>query len=224
MSETMNSPDSRFTSLSLPALGCFLLLSALAPAAEPEKLFDGKSLEGWTIVPADQASLWRVEDGVITAGDGKTKVPKNSFLCTDTLYSDFEFRCEFKLAGDPKTGFINSGIQFRSEVVDNHVAGYQADIGDPKWWGCLYDEHRRRKVLAQSDMEELDAVLKRDGWNTYVIRCEGPRTQLFINGVQTVEYIEPDGDIPRAGFIAPQIHGGGAAQVWFRNLTLEKLN
>ena len=40
------------------------------------------------------------------------------------------------------------------------------------------------------------------------IRCEGPRIQLWLNGVQTVDYTEPDEKIARDGKIAVQIHGG----------------
>jgi hypothetical protein len=204
--------------------GAALVALAAEPGAGEVVLFDGKSLDGWEVVPADQAGQWRVEGGVITAGDGETKVEKNSFLCTGAEFGDFELRFEFKLAGDAATGFINSGLQFRSEkTADGHVSGYQADIGDPEWWGCLYDEHRRDKVLAASDMKVLEPVLKRGDWNSYVVRCEGARVRLFINGVKTVDYSEPDADIPRAGLIAPQIHGGGAAQVWFRNLVVVPL-
>jgi hypothetical protein len=208
----------------LVAAGAAPAVKAADPGDAEVALFDGKSLEGWTVVPADQARHWRVEDGVITAGDGKTEIEKNSFLCTAAEFGDFELRFEFKLAGDPATGFINSGLQFRSaKSEDGHVSGYQADIGDPGWWGCLYDEHRRNKVLAASDMKALEPVLKRGDWNSYVVRCEGPRVQLFINGVKSVDYSEPDPDIPRSGLIAPQLHGGGAAQVWFRNLVVAPL-
>ncbi|MDG2123119.1 MAG: DUF1080 domain-containing protein [Verrucomicrobiales bacterium] len=192
--------------------------------SETTHLFDGETLKGFKVIPADQANLWRVEDGAITAGDQKTKIAKNSFLCTTADFTDFEFTCEFKIAGDPKTGMINSGIQFRSYHKNNQVVGYQADIGDPKWWGCIYDEHRRNKVLAASDMEKLNPVLKRDDWNTYTIRCVGPEITLTINGVKTVTYTEPDDKIARKGFIAPQIHSGGTAQVWFRKLTLTPIS
>ena len=40
-------------------------------------------------------------------------------------------------------------------IPDHHeVIGYQADMGG-KYWGALYDESRRRKVLAGPDLEEV---------------------------------------------------------------------
>src|SRR5690606_31699458 len=98
-------------------------------------------------------------------------------------YGNFILRLKIKLTGDPKTGMINSGVQIRSQRVPNssEMRGYQCDLGDPTWWGCVYDESRRNRVLAQSDMKALDPVLKRDGWNDYVIRADGPRITTWLN-------------------------------------------
>ena len=88
----------------------------------------------------------------------------------------------------------NAGVQFRSQRIPNHheVKGYQADLGDG-WWGSLYDESRRNKVLVAADPEAVvKQALKRDDWNDYTIRCQGRRIQLWINGQQTVDYTEPD--------------------------------
>jgi hypothetical protein len=104
------------------------------------------------------------------------------------------------------------------------MSGYQADIGDPEWWGCLYDESRRNKVLAKSDMAKVAPVLKKNDWNEYRIRCQGARVQLWINGVQTIDYTEPDPEIAKLdGHIAVQIHGGGKTVVWFKDIAIEEL-
>jgi hypothetical protein len=66
-------------------------------------------------------------------------------------------------------------------------------------------------------------VLKPDGWNDYQIRCEGKRIRLWINGLQTVDYTEADNSIPQSGLIALQIHGGGKAQVSYKDITIEQL-
>ncbi|CAN5235008.1 hypothetical protein BH23VER1_BH23VER1_01460 [soil metagenome] len=201
--------------------GGLLLSVPSLPASEPTALFDEESLAGWS---TKHPAMWRVEDGAITAGNGSQKIPHNSFLTTEKSFGDFEFRCRFKLTGDPATGMINSGIQFRSEPLpDGNVRGYQADIGDPAWWGSIYDEHRRNKILAQSDMAKLDPVLDRDGWNTYVIRCEGPRSRLYINDVLTVDYLEEQPDIPAHGVFSLQLHGGGAAKIQFKEITVTEL-
>ena len=196
-----------------------LLVSTVAQAA-PVSLFDGKTLDGWH---SKHPERWRVENGAIVSGDLKQKIPSNFFLFTDKSYADFEFRCQFRLTGDPETGLINSGIQFRSaERPDGHATGYQADIGDVEWWGCIYDEHRRNKVIAKSDIKLVGPAVRRNDWNEYVIRCEGARSRLWINGVLTVDYIEADPKIPREGKIAVQVHSGGAAMVEFKGLTIEE--
>jgi hypothetical protein len=198
-----------------------LLAAAGAAVAEPVALFDGKSFAGWD---GDTRETWRIEDGCIVGGTLTKKQPRNQFLATAKGYKDFTLRLKFKLLGDPKKGFVNSGVQVRSQRVpnDTEMVGYQADLGDPTWWGSIYDESRRNRVLAQSDMKKLDKVLKRGDWNEYEIRCEGRRIRTFINGVLAVDYTEKDEKIPQEGRIGLQIHSGGPAEVWFKDITIEE--
>lgn len=44
-----------------------------------------------------------------------------------------------------------------------------------------------------------------------------------INGHQTVDYTEPDANIPQSGLIGLQIHGGGKAQVEFKDIFITEL-
>ncbi|MVM38425.1 DUF1080 domain-containing protein [Spirosoma sp. HMF3257] len=184
-------------------------------------LFDGKTLTGWKTVDPKHSSLWFVKDSVIRSGDGVKKIPENTYLHTLKEYGDFEFRCLFRLSGDPATGMINSGIQYRSILEGGKIVGYQADIGNG-YWGDLYDEHRREKLVS-GDLSTLKRILKEDGWNSYIIRCKGNHHELYINGVKTCDYIEKDSKIPSKGVIAVQIHSGGVAQVEFRDLTISEL-
>ncbi len=200
-----------------------LILSSMAWAqAEPVSLFDGTSLKGWVSVEKD-AAFWSVKDGSIVADSLGKKMPRNTFLFTELDYSNFEFRCMFKLTGDPKTGLVNSGIQFRSEMLaSGHAKGYQADIGGPKWWGCLYDEHRRG-MIAKSDMSVLTDTLKPFGWNEYVIKADGDVVTLFLNGIQTIQYHEKKADIPRKGRLALQLHSGGICRIEYKDITIKHL-
>ena len=119
----------------------------------------------------------------------------------------------------------NAGVQFRSRRIPNHheVKGYQADLGDG-WWGSLYDESRRNKVLVFAPAETIKEVLKRDDWNDYTIRCQGPRIQLSINGRQTVDYTEPDAAIEQTGLIGLQIHGGKPSEAWYKDIRIKQLD
>ena len=208
------------TSPRLALLLAFAVSAAMA--ADPKPLFDGTTFTGWE---GDTAHTWSIVKGELVAGSVDKKQPRNEFLSTKESYGNFELKFDAKLLGDPKSGFVNAGVQIRSERYPDGVEmiGYQADIGDPKYWGALYDESRRRKMLAEVDMTKLEPVLKRDDWNSFTIRCEGPRIQIWVNGVQTVDYTEADKTIPLTGKIAVQIHGNGNTQVRYRNLTLQPL-
>lgn len=211
-------PRSRPCKILLAAL---LLLSASLSTATRLKqaaLFDGKSFQGWE---GDTQKTFRIQEGAIVGGSLAAKVPRNEFLCTKRAFSDFELRLKFKVLGDG----ANAGVQIRSKRIPNHheVIGYQADLGDPEWWGCLYDESRRNKVLARSDMAIINPILKRSDWNDYLIRCEGKRIRLWINGQQTADYTEQDTSIEQEGVICLQIHGGPPSEAWYKDITIDEL-
>jgi 3-keto-disaccharide hydrolase len=203
-------------------LGLLVSVFTLATAESQElSLFDGKTFRGWT---GDTNSTWRIENGALVGGSLSKNVPRNEFLCTQKAYTNFVLRLKFKLTG--KSGFINGGVQFRSQRATNpanEMIGYQADIGDPQYWGSLYDESRRNQTLAPANMAEVNKVLKRDDWNQYQIRCEGNRIRLWVNGLQTVDYTEPDPKILQYGLIGLQIHGGAVAEASYKDIAIEEL-
>jgi predicted dehydrogenase len=186
------------------------------PLAEPRftRLFNGRDLEGWQ---EDTKGLWRARNGILVGSHRGLKY--NDFLRTRRDYRDFILRLDFRLVN----GEGNSGIQFRSKPVpgSHEVSGYQADIGQ-KYWGCLYDESRRNRVLAGPDPLAL-AQLDKGGWNRYVITARGNHVTLELNGVRTVHYIETDPSIEKTGFIALQVHSGPAIEVQFRNIEIGEL-
>ena len=205
-------------------IGTTLVFSSAAWAADPESgfqpLFDGKTLAGWE----GNEKIFRVHDGAIVAGTLEAPIAHNEFLTTTQRYGDFELRMEAKLVGKGE----NAGVQFRSERIKDHfeVIGYQCDMGVAQGksiWGALYDESRRKKFLAQGNHDELAKKVKADDWNELVIRCEGPRVQIWVNGLATVDYTEAESDIARTGIIALQIHGGQPAEASYRNIRLKRL-
>lgn len=189
------------------------------PGPGAKSAFDGKTLDGWE----GDAKTWRVQEGCITGGSLEKNVPRNEFLTTTRRYGNFIIRLKFKLQG--AGGFINGGVQFRSERIPNNaeMIGYQADIGDPDWWGCIYDESRRNRVLAKSDIKTLGPHIRRNDWNDYVVRADGTRLTTWINGEQAIDWNEPDDAIPDSGLIGLQVHGGGKALIQFKEITIEEL-
>jgi hypothetical protein len=197
--------------------------------ADPVPLFDGKSFTGWE---GDIGTVWRIEDGALVAGSLEKKQEKNNFLATTKKYGDFELTLKWKLEGTE--GFVNGGVQFRTVRIPNHheVSGYQADLGKG-YDGALYDESRRKKMLAQPSPEVLAKAQRPLGeWNDYRIRAEGNRIQIWLNGVQTVDYTETQGVVLQdgksmviepTGIIAVQIHGGATSIVQYKDLMIEEL-
>jgi hypothetical protein len=184
----------------------------------PVSLFDGKTFTGWE----GNLTIFRIEDGAIVGGSLKQKIARNEFLCTTKDYGDFELRLKVKLVGGDDA---NAGVQFRTKRIPNNheVSGYQADMGTG-WWGGLYDESRRKKVLKGPDQQRMKQVIKAGDWNDYVIRAVGTRIQLSLNGVQTVDYMEQDPSIERRGVICPQIHAGAPAEAWYKDITVVDLS
>lgn len=207
----------------LGVLAVVAIAAASALAEDPgfEPLFDGKTFAGWG---GDFDATWRIEDGEIVAGSPDSAAPRNEFLATARDFGDFELRLEYKL--EAKEG-ANAGVQFRSVRIPNHheVSGYQADIG-PGYFGALYDESRRNKLLAVPADRMVAAALAGgiDGWHSYRIRAEGKRIRLELNGVETVDWIEPDDGIAKKGMIALQIHGGLVGTIRYRNIRIKSLD
>lgn len=195
-----------------------------APAAQTQAvtdergftpLFDGRTFAGWE----GNRQAFRIEEGAFVGGSLRGPVPRNEFLCTTNRYADFELRLKFKLLGND----ANGGVQIRSRrVPGNEVAGYQADLGQT-YWGNLYDESRRNKTLVQADQAEVKMVLKQGDWNDYRIRCQGKRIQLWINGLPTVDYTEPDDSLEQSGIIGLQIHGGSPSEAWYKDIMIKPL-
>ncbi|MGB0144941.1 MAG: 3-keto-disaccharide hydrolase [Akkermansiaceae bacterium] len=197
----------------------YLLLGLLLPTwASAETLFDGKSLNGWTIRESEKW-MWRVEDGVIVGGSMEKKIPHNTFITSAKRYGNFELTVEVKVTGNRP----NAGIQFRSERIKDHheMIGYQADAG-PGLWGRLYDESRRRKFLVPIATPDAKKAAKK-GWNKYRIRCEESKVRIWVNEVLVSDYLEKDPKIPKDGLIALQAHSGPSFEVRYRAVSIKQL-
>jgi prenyltransferase beta subunit len=192
------------------------LLSNLPPVVETAgftPLVKGSDLTGWE----GDTQLWSAKDGMLIGHS--PGLDHNEFLATTRSYGDFVLSLNFRLLG----GKGNSGVQFRSVRVPGHeMSGYQADIGE-NFWGALYDESRRNKILVAPKPEALKGLAKTD-WNHYVIRSMGDKINLSLSGQTTVrDYREQDSQIARSGLIAVQIHAGGPMEVQFKDVMIQPL-
>ena len=137
---------------------------------------------------------------------------KNEFLVSEYSVGDFHLKLEIKLVAN----LGNSGIQFRSQVVEKGILGYQADVG-PGWWGKLYEEEGRALLWDKSG----ELHVKNGEWNQYEVLAQGSKIQTWINGQLCVDLDDPNG--AKRGIIALQLHSGGPTEVRFRNLELKVL-
>jgi hypothetical protein len=216
----------------------FVSFTTARAADEPQSIFNEKDLSGWDGDP----KVWSVEDGAIVGRTtAKDPIKNNTFLIwKDGELGDFRLTVEYRIEGG------NSGVQYRSKVVDPEkwiVGGYQADIDSkPVYTGILYDE-RGRAILANrgervtigrdgksmatrfADADELMKSVKSDGWNEYVIEARGPHLRHTINGKLMSETTDNDAEKSVAsGILALQVHQGPPMTVRFRKFRLEKLD
>jgi putative membrane-bound dehydrogenase-like protein len=176
----------------------------LVTAENTMEFFNQRDLSGWQ----GDSQLWTVADGEIVGKSSGLK--RNEFLISDLVADDFTLSLEMKLVDNAG----NSGIQFRSQVLDNgSVAGYQADVGIG-WWGKLYEEHGRKLLWDKSG----ESAVQAGAWNRYKIEAQGSRIRTWINDQACVDLDDPAGQ--RRGVFAIQLHSGGPTEVRVRNLKL----
>jgi hypothetical protein len=200
-----------------------------------QPLFDGKSLDGWTV--RSGFAKYHIEDGAIvgTTVEGSP----NTFLCTQKQYGDFIL--EFEVKVDPP---LNSGVQIRSHAYEQEtvttvwrdgkereqkrpagrVYGYQVEIASGTHSGSIYDEARLAKWLYDcSDDPKASEAFKDGRWNTFRVLCYGDLIKTWVNGVPCTDMRDP---VDQVGFIGLQVHGYRGekpAQVRWRNLRIKDL-
>lgn len=191
-------------------------------------LFDGKSLDGWHVVGG--TGDFTVEDGMIK-GFG-TDVKGNTFLRSDSLFGDFDFRFSYKRIHG------NSGMMFRAaqrEGENGRVFGYQCEHGnrpERAWSGGIYDEQRRKWLQPHSTDPRAQAAFTKQGqrltnfeeWNDVRILCEGNVIKIWFNGELRTHFIDTDPEHDtREGFFGMQVHSGKESLVYWKNLRIKEL-
>jgi predicted esterase len=191
------------------------LLSGLPPVTETAgftPLVAPKDLTGWE----GDKDLWSVRDGMLIGHS--PGINHNEFLATTRPYADFILALNFRMID----GKGNSGVQFRSvRVPHREMSGYQADIGEG-FWGCLYDESRRNKVLVPASETALKALNKTD-WNHYTVRAAGDQITIGLGGAESVRYRETEPSVARSGLLAVQIHAGGPMEIQYKDVMIQEL-
>lgn len=222
-----------------PHLAPLLLLTATALAQEIAvsqgqqpadfiQLFDGKSLDGWIVLPRNDAEgQWVVEDGALKP-EGKPGA-----LATQRAFSDFELVVEWKTAAQGNSGIFyrvppsaqtTSGIAHEYQLADN--ARKPSQENPDRRCGAAYGLYPPAEDSSKPVGE----------WNESRIVANNRHIEHWLNGVKVAEFEigsddwkqrvaaskfdNPAFGIAPLGRIALQDHG---QSVWFRSVKLRRL-
>src|SRR5262245_20226185 len=162
----------------------FILASAAVAAGASEvwqKLFDGKSLDGWRLmaVHGGNGGVWRVKQGAIVADQEKDH--KGGLLGTEKKFSDYEIELEFK-ADYP----VDTGLFLR---VRDDGMGYQITVDYRKdgFIGSLYAPAEGGFIQQNKDWEKY---FKKNSWNKLRAKIEGlpAHVTAWLNDVKMTDF------------------------------------
>ncbi len=180
------------------AVACFAAPTFARSAVK--RLFDGKSLAGWT--PVGNA-VWSVTDGILS-GD---KAP--GLLRSNESYRDFELRVELWVSEEANSGVF---IRCSDPAVIAPTTAYEVNIFDRR-------PDPTYGTGAIVDVAKVSSMPKAGGrWNTLLIRAQGNRLSVTFNGRKTVDAVRDD--TYREGPIALQY---GSGIVKFRKVEIRSL-
>ncbi|MDB5105927.1 MAG: putative rane-bound dehydrogenase domain protein [Fibrobacteres bacterium] len=199
-------------------LAAAVLTAPCAPKAQQGdvwmKLMDGKDLTGWKY----RAGNWKV-DAAAGSAIGSGSISFNTFLITDSLFSDFHFKVDARMPGTG--GKRNSGVVYRGKIsnaANFEVGGYQADISDG-FWGSFY--HEQGTELPWTPVSTCSPAAKTD-WATLEIIANKDKVTHLVNGKTCWEH--SGFKVLDKGIIALQLHNPGDFSVEFKNVFIQPLN
>jgi hypothetical protein len=219
--------------------------AAAPPAPDADgfiTLFNGHDLAGWEGL----ADYWSVKDGAIS-GHQTNDVSKQTFLILSAFtVRSFELHFRYRFASPEG----NSGIQFRSTVLDSdtyRVGGYQADFdAERQYAGTIYDEagvagdrgtmsnrgerttwdseNRRHVEPLGQGTADLLAFIKVGDWNDAILAASGNHITYSINGHIMTDLVDGSPAALLAGRLALQLHQGFTMDIRFKDLKIKLLD
>lgn len=178
-----------------------------------EQVFNGEDLSGWTKVGNES---WTVEDGVLL-GEGITE--EYGYLATEKSYSDFQMSLRFKCEADG-----NSGVYFHTafkEGTATVTAGRQVEI-DRVLGHHTGGVYSNAKGWIAWPAPEYETVIRPNDWNDMLIKVEGNRYVVELNGIEVLDYTYPS-PATEEGVIALQLHSGGEGRMRFKDIYIRDL-
>lgn len=219
---------SRFMRLGCLVLGVALAANACtskpkvavaAPAGNWVSLFNGHSLDGWTVKIAGQdlndnyRNTFRVEDGLLKVSyrDYDHFADRFGSLYYNTPYSHYWLRAEYRFTGElapgaPGWAYRNSGIQLHSQSpaslrkeqqfpvsVEFDLVGGRLlgshPTGDVCHYGTQVSINGAQVVGLCSKVSDI--TIRGDEWVTVLAEVDGSkRVRQVVNGSLVVEYTD----------------------------------
>ena len=193
-------------------------ISASEKAAGWISIFDGKTMNGWTVIGAVR---WSVVDGALSAepasqpiaatGDSKQTWPQG-FLRSVATFSDFEMTTEFYSEQD-----TNSGLFIRCATPEKPGglgSCYEINISDPH-----ATSPTGSIVGVQSTLPRR--IPSAGKWSRFDVLAEGPHIVVKVNGDTAIDVRD---EKFRDGAVGLQAGGPtGSGPVKFRDLKVRPL-
>jgi hypothetical protein len=178
------------------------------------RLFNGKDFDGWE----GHEKYWSHKDGVIIGKNSDEDAPKvSTYLVTKRKFTDFRLTFGAKLVKSE----MHSGVAFWGKVAPEKGDKYTYAghlVMFPSGWG-MFDLYGRNGLPV--DGGPAKKVGKQHDWNDIEILAQGNRVRVAVNGVQVVDWIDPQPERILEGPLGLQLHSNKVAQeVHFRDLML----
>ena len=174
------------------------------PTSAWEKIFNGKNLEGWSVI--EKPANVKVKDSSIVL-HMTAHTSRHSFVRTNKKYKDFILEVDFK-----RDRTIDSGILFRAESAPdtafNALFGYMVKV-DPsptRLWtgGVLLDFGNGLNWLHPLQDNDRSRHAEKEGsWNRLRVEAIGNIIKVWINDIPTVHLVD---DKYKEGYVALKIH------------------
>jgi hypothetical protein len=182
-----------------------LLLSHGSICQSWQALFNGRNLDGWSVV--GDSATFTVEDGAIRM-HRKANTREHTFLRTDKMYRDFIVELECKRDEEFQYGILVRATP-APDMAHVRLYGYQVKVDHNKnrrWTGAIFDDFGNtwQWLSTLTDNPEAQNALKAAGlWDHYRFELVGDRVKVWLNGVLTANVINSQ---YKEGYIALKIH------------------
>jgi len=191
-------------------------------AADPSgwvDLMPDESFQGWTRVaippskPLDPVSQWKLEKEsgyILCEGDhGHEWLRYDHELTNFLLHVEWRFEKREGLTG------YNSGVFVRNDL--DGTVWHQAQVSAEAYIFGQTLIHGEVSPMITNPPPVVNPLHPIGEWNTYEIRCDGPKITLWVNGDLTSEFTAAEA---RKGYTGLEAEG---YRIEFRNIKLKTL-